>query len=137
VHISARADYALRTMLAIAAADPRRVTTAQLVDAAGVPSGYLQAVLLDLRRGELVYSHPRGADGGYGLARAADAISVGDVLRVTDGTLTSVRGRPTGQATYVGAARGLRGVWLSLDSAIHRVVDHATLADVLAADITT
>ena len=48
------------------------------------------------------------------------------------GALTTVRGLPTEQATYEGVARGLRRVWLSVDTAVNAVVDQATLADLLA-----
>src|SRR5688572_9438295 len=112
-------------MLAIAAADPRRITTTHLAVAERIPPGFLRTILLDLRRAGLLNSH-RGADGGYGLARPPAGITVGDILRVAGGTLTSVRGRPPAQASYDGAARGLRGVWLSVDTAISDVVDQAT-----------
>jgi Rrf2 family protein len=134
VHISARADYAIRAMLAIGAVHPRRVTTPHLAETERLPLGYLQAILVDLRRAGLLCSH-RGADGGYALARSAQAITVGDILRATTGRLTTVRGVPTDQATYRGAARHLRGVWISVDVAISEVVDHATLADLLAGEI--
>ena len=57
MHISVRADYAIRAMLAIAAADPGRVTAAQLAKSEQMSIGSLQTVLLELRRVGLVHSH--------------------------------------------------------------------------------
>ncbi|UWP87553.1 Rrf2 family transcriptional regulator [Dactylosporangium fulvum] len=134
MHISGRADYAMRAMLVIAAAEPGRVTAPQLAESEQMSIGSLQAILLELRRAGLVISH-RGAERGYGLARPAATITVGDVLRAMDGALTTVRGLPTEQATYDGVSRGLRRVWVSVDTAITNVVDQATLADLLADEV--
>ena len=135
MHISVRADYAIRAMLAIAAADPGRVTAAQLAQSEQMSIGSLQTVLLELRRVGLVHSH-RGAERGYGLARPASAITVGEILRAMNGALTTVRGLPTGQATYDGVGRGLQEVWRSVDSAVNAIVDRATLAGLLAEERT-
>ncbi|GIJ49207.1 hypothetical protein Val02_60930 [Virgisporangium aliadipatigenens] len=131
VHISARTDYAVRAMLVIAEAHPRFVRAAEIATAQQIPAGFLTSILVDLRRGGLVLSY-RGNDGGYGLARAAEAISLGEILRVMDGELTTVRGRPTVAATYGGTAQGLREVWISLDEAVSGVVDGVRLADLVA-----
>ncbi len=131
MHISVRADYAIRAMLAIAAADPGRVTAAHLATSEQMSIGSLQSILLELRRAGLVHSH-RGTERGYGLARPAGSITVGEILRAMNGALTTVRGLPTEQATYDGVARGLRRVWLSVDTAVNAIVDRATLADLLA-----
>jgi Rrf2 family protein len=107
MHISARSDYAVRAMLAIAADAP------QLVKASA-----------------LLHSH-RGTDGGYALTRPAVNITVGDILRATSGSLTSVRGQPAEFAAYQGAATGLRDVWLAIHTAIEDVVDQVNLADLV------
>lgn len=131
MYISARADYAVRAMLAIAASDgPELVKAGALASAQQIPLSFLQGILLDLRRAGLLYSH-RGVDGGYELARPADQTTIGDVLRAVDGNVTLVRGRPAGTAAYHGPAAGLRDVWLAVSAAITDVVDRTTLADLL------
>lgn len=135
MYVSARSDYAVRAMLAIA--DAERGTTRELVKAAAlattqeIPLSFLQGILLDLRRAGLLHSH-RGVEGGYALARPADEITVGDVLRAVSGSLTMVRGLPADAAGYHGAAAGLTDVWLAVHEAIEEVVDTATLADLLS-----
>ncbi|MFI0792273.1 RrF2 family transcriptional regulator [Micromonospora rubida] len=146
MYVSARSDYALRAMLAVAVAptggdrraDPGispepgggLVKAVALAESQAIPLSFLQGILLDLRRAGLLYSH-RGTEGGYALARPAAEISVGDVLRAVGGSLTSVRGLPAGHSGYHGVATGLRDVWLAVDGAIALVVDRTTLADLL------
>ncbi|MFU8871964.1 RrF2 family transcriptional regulator [Micromonospora sp. SL4-19] len=140
MYVSARADYALRAMLAVAdaAGSPgdgeyggELVKAASLADSQDIPLSFLQGILLDLRRAGLLHSH-RGTEGGYALTRPSAEISVGDVLRAAGGALTSVRGVPVDRADYHGVASGLRDVWLAVDGAIALVVDRTALADLLA-----
>ena len=126
MYVSARTDYAVRAMLSVAADDPTLVKAATLATAQDIPLSFLQGILLDLRRAGLLHSH-RGVDGGYHLARPADEITIGDVVRAAGGALTTVRGLPTATATYHGAAVGLRDVWVAVEEAIEGVVDHRTL----------
>jgi Rrf2 family protein len=135
VYVSARTDYAVRAMLAVTAEHPQLVKAATLAAAQAIPLSFLQGILLDLRRAGLLHSH-RGVDGGYALARPADDISVGDVVRAVGGALTTVRGMPTTTATYHGAATGLRDVWVAVEVAIQGVVDHKTLAELSMTTLT-
>jgi Rrf2 family protein len=128
VYVSARTDYAVRAMLGIAADHPSLVKAATLAATQDIPLSFLQGILLDLRRAGLLHSH-RGVDGGYELARPAGEITVGTVVRAVGGALTTVRGLPTTNATYRGAATGLRDVWVAVEEAIEGVVDHKTLAE--------
>jgi Rrf2 family protein len=134
VYVSARTDYAVRAMLAVTAAHPRLVKAAGLAAAQDIPLSFLQGILLDLRRAGLLHSH-RGVDGGYALARAAEEITVGDVVRAVGGALTTIRGLPTATATYHGAATALHDVWIAVEAAIEGVVDHRTLAELSSISI--
>ncbi|HEU5111357.1 MAG TPA: Rrf2 family transcriptional regulator [Micromonosporaceae bacterium] len=129
MYVSARCDYAVRAMLAVAAAD-ELVKASTLAREQDIPLSFLQGILLDLRRAGLLHSH-RGIEGGYALAKPAAEISVGDVLRAMSGSLTTVRGLPADVATYHGVATGLRDVWLAVHDAIEDVVDRTSLADLL------
>ena len=134
MYVSARTDYAIRAMLAIAADHPSLVKAAALAAAQDIPLSFLHGILLDLRRAGLLHSH-RGVDGGYALARPAREITVGAVVRAVGGALTTVRGLPTATTTYRGAATGLRDVWVAVEEAIERVVDHKTLAELSIATL--
>ncbi|MEV6844216.1 Rrf2 family transcriptional regulator [Actinoplanes sp. NPDC051411] len=127
MYVSARTDYAVRAMLAVAASGQRLVKAAELAAAQEIPLSFLQGILLDLRRVGLLHSH-RGVDGGYVLARPASEITIGDIVRAVGGALATVRGLPITTTSYHGAATGLRDVWLAVEEAIEGVVDHTTLA---------
>lgn len=141
MYVSARSDYALRAMLAVAAASEgdgdggagELVKAASLAEVQEIPLSFLQGILLDLRRAGLLHSH-RGAEGGYALTRPAAEITVGDVLRAVGGSLTTVRGLPAERAGYHGVAAGLTDVWLAVHGAIATVVDSTSLTDLLARD---
>ncbi len=107
MRISARADYAVRAVLELAVhGDDGPVKAETIATTQDIPHKFLEGILGDLRRAGIVDSR-RGGGGGYRLARAADAITVADVIRAVDGPIVSVRGeRPTGLA-YTGSAEPL------------------------------
>ena len=70
MRISAKADYALRAALELAAApDEQPVKGEQLAEAQDIPLQFLEHILLELKHARLVRAR-RGARGGYWLARA-------------------------------------------------------------------
>lgn len=134
MHISARTDYALRALLTLAAADSATVTGQVLAAEQHLPPKFLEAILADLRRAGLVRTR-RGPVGGYGLARPAEQITVGEVVRAVDGPLAIVRGERPEQALYDGAAEHLQTLWIALRAALRIVLDEVTLAELLSGDL--
>lgn len=85
--LSNRSRYALRAMIHLAGlpgGGPE--TIGGIATAANAPRKFLEAILLDLRRQDLLVSR-RGRTGGYALARAAAEISFADVIRALEGPL--------------------------------------------------
>lgn len=134
MRVSAKADYALRAMLELAAADGL-VTAERLATAQSIPRKFLESILLQLRHAELVASQ-RGVEGGHALARPASEISVADVIRAVEGPIATVRGTRPEEVEYVGAAAALQPLWLELRAAMREVLEGATLADLLARSAT-
>ncbi|MGW7048404.1 RrF2 family transcriptional regulator [Streptomyces avermitilis] len=132
MRISARADYAVRAVLELAVRQHDGPVKAEAIAAAqAIPHKFLEGILGDLRRGGLVASR-RGGNGGYRLARAADTITVADVIRAVDGPIVSVRGeRPTG-LTYTGSAEPLLPLWVALRANVRKILEGVTLADIAA-----
>lgn len=135
--ISARTDYAVRALLAIAAAEreaaderPAAVSVETLATAQQLPRKFLESIVADLRRGGLVTSR-RGPAGGYALARPPEQIFLGDVFRTVDGPLAEVRGLRPHETAYEGAAQHLPVVWVAVRASLRRVLDETSLADVL------
>jgi Rrf2 family protein len=135
VDISAKTDYAVRALLAMAAAaDERPVSVEELATRQDLPRKFLEAIVGDLRRAGLVTSR-RGPSGGYALARPASQVSLGDVFRAVDGPLAEVRGLRPHETAYEGAAEHLPVVWVAVRASLRRVLDETSLADVLSGDL--
>lgn len=130
VQVSAKADYAVRAMLVLAAREPATTSAESLAEEQSLPRKFLEAILADLRRAGLVRSQ-RGADGGYRLGRPAGELRIGDVIRAVDGPLAEVRGQRPETATYHGAAEHLQEVWVAVRASLRTVLDEVSLADVL------
>ncbi|MGH2844124.1 MAG: RrF2 family transcriptional regulator [Solirubrobacteraceae bacterium] len=130
MRISAKADYAVRAMVELAAASQERPLKAErIATAQGIPLNFLENILSELRHGGLVRSQ-RGAEGGFRLAKSASEISVADVIRAVEGPLASVRGAPPEESEYHGASEALPRVWIAVRANLRRVVEHVTVADV-------
>jgi Rrf2 family protein len=134
VRISARADYALRAMIELAAAAPNQMKGERLAESQSIPHKFLENILADLRNGGLVASQ-RGAEGGYRLALPPGEITVADVIRVVEGPIATVRGERPDDIVYMGVAAPLRDVWIELRAAMRDVLEHVTLADLLARSV--
>jgi Rrf2 family protein len=130
VHIPAKVDYGLRALLTLAASDGP-MTSLALAKHQDLPAGFLSAIMNDLRRAGLVINQ-RGQHGGYRLARAADAITVADVMRSLDGPLARVRGQRPEATDYVGSAQHLQEVWIALRANLRSVLEHVSLNDVIS-----
>ena len=131
MRISARADYAVRAAVELAAAGDGPTKGDALARAQDIPLKFLENILGDLRHAGIVRSQ-RGADGGYWLARPAAEITVADVIRAVEGPLASVRGGRPEDVEYAGAAAPLAQVWIAVRASLRAVVERVTLADVAA-----
>ncbi|WP_431966553.1 RrF2 family transcriptional regulator [Nocardia sp. bgisy134] len=132
MHITAKVDYAVRTLLEIASATPEaKIKADAIATAQRIPPKVLETVLGELRRAELVVSR-RGPDGGYSLARPASEISIADVIRAVEGPLASVRGHRPEDVKYPGTAEPLQRVWIALRVNIRSVLENVTIADIVA-----
>ena len=130
MYISAKSDYALRAALTLV--DATAPMTADAIAAAQeLPPGFLDRILGDLRLAGLLTSQ-RGPSGGWRLARAAGAISVGDVMRAVDGPLAEVHGLLPEHTEYHGQARHLQELWVAVRASMRSVLDRVTLADLAA-----
>ncbi len=126
MRLSARADYALRAAIELAAAQGDHVTADQLAKAQGIPGKFLEAILTQLGRSGLVRSR-RGPDGGFWLARPPGEISLADIIRAIDGPLLGVRGERPENLGYIGAAEPLQTVWIALRANERAILEDVTL----------
>ncbi len=134
MHISAKADYAVRAAVHLASVSSGPTTTEAIAAAQGIPGKFLESIMTGLKAAGVVRSQ-RGPSGGFWLSRPADAITVADVMRAVDGPLASVRGQRPEEVAYTGSAEPLQSVWLAVRSALREVLEHVTLADLATAHL--
>jgi Rrf2 family protein len=85
-----KAKYGLRAMCALQGGEGRWLQAHAIAARANVPEKFLEAILVELRKAGFVTSR-RGHKGGQALARPAEEIMVGDLIRAIDGPLAPVR----------------------------------------------
>jgi Rrf2 family protein len=133
MRLSTRSKYGLRALMDMAARSDENAT--RLKDLArrnNIPVKFLEQIFLALRNSGVVHSQV-GAHGGYTLARPATQITLGEVIRVLDGTIAPVS--CTSQIAYEKCSCPdertcpLRVSMNQVRDAIVAVVDNTTLAD--------
>lgn len=87
MRLTTRSEYALLALIHLARTETEKYVTAEAVATAQkIPVAFLEQILLALKRAHFVQS-VKGRRGGFRLARAANTISVADVIRLCDGAL--------------------------------------------------
>src|SRR4029453_2951468 len=121
MHVSAKADYAVRAAIELAAAPGGPVKGDRIAEAQQIPLKFLENILPAPRPAGYVQSQ-RGADGGYWLAEPADALTPADIIRAVDGALANGRGGRPEAVGDSGSACGRSGP-----------ADAITVADIIRA----
>jgi Rrf2 family protein len=85
--LSQKCKYALQALLVLAKENSDNLLlVSDIAERENLPKKFLEAILLELNRNGLVRSR-RGRGGGYALAKPADLITFGQVVRIMDGPL--------------------------------------------------
>lgn len=135
MRVSAKAEYAVRASMELAAApDGVHVKKSAIVSAQKVPPKFLENILGELRNAGIVESQ-RGSEGGYWLAKPASEVTVADIMRAVEGPLASVRSHRPETMEYEGLASPLQQVWVALRASIRTVLESVTLADLVSGDL--
>lgn len=135
MHVTAKADYAVRAVIELAAGGgerPRKVE--EVAQAQHIPMSFLENILTQLRSAGIVRSQ-RGPEGGYWLARPAKDVNLAEVIRAVEGPLVGVRGQRPEEVEYEGSAESLQQVWIALRANLRKVLEHVTIADVAAGKV--
>jgi Rrf2 family protein len=132
MHVTAKADYAVRAVVELAdssQSSPRKVD--EVARAQGIPVSFLENILTQLRSSGVVRSQ-RGPEGGYWLAQPAEKIDLARVIRAVEGPLVGVRGQRPEEVEYVGSSESLKQVWIAVRANLRKVLEQVTVADVAA-----
>jgi Rrf2 family protein len=134
VRLSAKADYAVRAAIELAAAPEGPVKGDRVAAAQGIPLKFLENILLDMKQAGVVRSQ-RGPEGGYWLARPAKEIRVADIIRAVEGPLATVRGERPENLDYRGASGPLKDVWVAMRANLRAVLETVSLADIVGGSL--
>lgn len=125
--VSVKGEYALRAVFELSRhGKPEPVKIARIAESQRIPRKFLEMILSQLKNGGFLGSR-RGADGGYFLARPADQITVGDILRQVDGAFQASK-RPFEDEP---PDSPLPEMWDRVERALSCVVDRTTFADLV------
>src|SRR4051794_28427036 len=129
MNISVKSEYALKALFDLASQQltarapggtMQPIKIADIARRQKIPQKFLELILAGLKQNGFVDSR-RGAEGGYLLARSADAITIGEVLRAVE----NVKSQPRNSRN----ADPFLDVWKRVDTAISDVVDQTTFGD--------
>ena len=134
MRVSAKADYALRAAIELAAAGDGPVKGERIAQAQEIPLKFLENILVELRHAGIVRSQ-RGVEGGYWLARPAEEVSLAEVIRAVEGPIANVRGVRPQDVEYGGAAGRLREVWIAVRASLRSVLEETTVADLARGEL--
>jgi Rrf2 family protein len=135
MRLSKRGEYGLRAMIDLAAWNHGGavVQIKDIAERQQIPSKFLEQILLTLKNAGLLRSK-MGVGGGYYLAKPADQINLGQIVRILDGPLAPVR--CVSQMAYERCGCpdeetcGLKLIMSDVRNAIADILDHTSLADV-------
>lgn len=137
MHLSKRAEYALRATIHLGIAGEvgrATVSGAELAEANRLPPKFVERILQELREAGIVETQ-RGKFGGYSLAKPADTIRVGDLVRLIDGRLAPIC--CASETAYQPCTCpdedhcGLRMLMIDVRNAIAAILDRYSIAQVV------
>lgn len=131
--LSTRARYGLRALIDLAIySEIETVSIQSIANRQNISVSYLEQLMAKLKKAGLVESS-RGACGGYRLAQPIDQISVGDVLRVLEGSLEAVECNGYNAVNVCEGAEfcAAKYVWKRINDSITDAVDHLMLGELI------
>src|SRR5215471_14985056 len=121
MNVSVKGEYALHAIFDLASqpgGEPVKI--AEIARRQKIPQKFLELILASLKQGGFVESR-RGAEGGYRLARPADQITIGEVLKFVEDGKKAKRTAPD----------AFTDLWKRVDGAISSIVDRTTFAELV------
>lgn len=129
MNISVKSEYALKAVFDLTvqylnlppgSSGMSPIKIADIARRQKIPQKFLELILAGLKQSGFVDSR-RGAEGGYLLARGADTITIGEVLRAVE----NVKSQPRNSKT----SDPFADVWKRVDQSISDVLDQTTFGD--------
>ncbi|MDD5307118.1 MAG: Rrf2 family transcriptional regulator [Deltaproteobacteria bacterium] len=131
--LTSRSEYALLALIYLARNDSADYITAETVATAqGIPSRFLEQILLALKRAGYVLSS-KGQHGGFRLAKSADEISLAEIIRLFDGALapTESVSEYFYESTPIEREDKLVGVFKGIRDHVAKKLEETTVGDMV------
>ena len=130
--LSTTGRYGLRALIDLAQYGEKEAVSIQSISARQqISDSYLEQLVRKLKKAGLVTSL-RGAQGGYRLAKPAEEISVGDVLRALEGSIEAVSCQEGENPSCVGKDLCVaRYVWQKVNKSIQETVDSIMISQLV------
>ena len=130
VKLTSYTNYALRSLQLAALNAPQLVRIEDVVQIHGLAKPHVRKIVHELGKAQLLHTQ-RGRSGGFQLARPADTIVVGDVVRLTEGRLDVVEcfNSETNTCPLIGVCKLSRAIQRATE-AFMEVLDDLTIADI-------
>ena len=130
--ISTKGRYALRVMIDLAQNGIESfVSLKDVAERQNISMKYLEMIVSMLNKGNMVHSQ-RGKAGGYKLAKEPSEYTVGEILKLTEGTLAPVMCLEEGAEVCERSEECITlPLWKKLNNIIDKYLDSVTLDDVI------
>jgi Rrf2 family transcriptional regulator, nitric oxide-sensitive transcriptional repressor len=133
MRLTSYTDYALRTLMHLAANRDRLVTVRDIADFHGIAKNHLTKVVHHL--GVLgIIETVRGRHGGLRLGKEPGAINIGELVRKTESDFYRASCADPDRDEFSGPSDGLRGVLRCATDAWLQVLDNVTLKTLMKRD---
>ncbi len=134
--ITYKGEYALRALLDLSYMFESKavVPLVDICQRQRIPEKYLEHIMLNLKKAGYVESR-RGIGGGFHLKKAPQHITLGEVIRLIDGSIEPTSGI---SAEYSAIRiknedqKAFEEIWQQVTKAISTIVDHITFADIMS-----
>jgi Rrf2 family protein len=141
LNITYKGDYALKALIDIGINEKNGpVSLRDISERNDIPLKFLEQIFIGLKREGLVRSK-RGKEGGYFLANSPDKITIGKIIRASEGTLRPITcikpdlskdfpGEEHSKCDFQGIC-AMKKLWERVYSAISGILDATTLLDLI------
>lgn len=133
--ISSKGRYAIRVMLDLAEhSDGELIPLKDIAARQEISQKYLESIMTLLSKNGMVEAM-HGKGGGYSLNKPASEYKIGDILRLTEGTLAPVSCMQE-EAKHCERAAQCKTLplWTGLDQVIREYLDSVSIGDILEAN---
>ncbi|HXI12913.1 MAG TPA: Rrf2 family transcriptional regulator [Thermoanaerobaculia bacterium] len=132
MRLTAASEYGCLALLTIAQSSPNWCKRQMITERFDIPASYLEQILHKFATAGIVVSR-RGSEGGFRLARAADQITIAQIVRTVEGALAPVRSVSDNfyQPSPIEASPAFRQLFRSVRDAVAEILEHTTLEDIV------